>query len=114
MYKVSVTLNYDIPQEDIDTLIDMAGYGINYWARTAEVDEHTYTVQWDDDLEQPRKAVVSHQSLADALVWVATNHFGYVGDYARDYFKEEDAGNIDGDLADVVVQIAIFGEVIYG
>lgn len=114
MYKVSVTLEYDIPQEDIDTLIEMAGYGIAYWADSAEVGTYGYYVTYTNDLDEIGTTLVSHQSLADALVKAATENFGYVGDYARDYFKELDAGFIDSELADLVVQIAIFGEVIFG
>jgi hypothetical protein len=112
-----------VPERTIDTLIEMAGYGIDYWVSTAVIDSEagTYTVVEDED---GTEHVISYYKLAETLIRVALDpSLGLRDDivgYAFEWFKQERegdefaAGEIDSDLADVVVQIAAFGEVIYG
>lgn len=117
MFNVSVTLNYSIPAQDIETLVEMAGYGIKYWAVDAE-DTGTSFIVWYEDVEGDpstiQKRTATYEELAHKLADFAANGHGYVSEYARAYFRDMDAGEIDGELADVIVQLAIFGEVIYG
>lgn len=120
---VSVTVNVEIPHGDIETLIDMAGYGVSYWANTAHDDGERYQVWYneiegDSSTEQTRTA--TYEELANALVEFAATGRGYVAEYAKQYLAERlagdeyAAGNIDSELADVIVQKVLFGQVIYG
>lgn len=117
---VRQTVKYEIPDEVIDVIIDMAGYGIAYWATSAarfpEARKYKVYVAEDDET-----FTVSYNELAEALVQVATRDSGsYVDSYARQTLmeiqdgEEFPGGDIDADLADVIVQLAIYGEVIYG
>lgn len=116
---VKIEKTYVIPEDIIDTIIEMGGYGIGYWAVEAYADHaaQTYTVVEEDG----NKFELTFQQLANALVLIGTrNSPNYVDQYAQRTLREiEDGekypgGDIDSDLADVIVQIAYFGEVIYG
>lgn len=118
-YKVEVKIEktYDITDEIIDVIIEGAGYGIAYWAD--ELTQHSDRISIH--IPEDGYRVVSHQKLAEALVHIGTrNSPNYVDQYAQRTLREiEDkerypGGDIDSDLADVIVQIALFGEVIYG
>lgn len=117
MYNVSVTINHAVTDDDMATLVEMAGFGIAFWAYNAQWDDDTYTVWYEDIEGDPTtmtKRSASGQELADALAYIAQESNGYVGDYARSYLREGDAGHIDSELADAVVQQALFGRQIYG
>lgn len=105
-----------IPDEDIEVLIEMAGYGISYWANSAVVDSEarTYTVTADEEGAEP--VAMTYGAIAETLVKVAFSRLGetYVSDDAREYFKDMDAGVFDADLGDVVIQLTAFDELIYG
>lgn len=120
MVNATVTVTVEVPDSDIGDLIETAGYGIGYWASSATVDEdnRTYTITENDegDFEEH---VVTYDQLAEAISKVASGDGAMAGfcidyivttkngyEYATEYF--------DSDVADVVVQTAIFGEPIYG
>lgn len=127
-FHVMVEKDYDISDQFIlDAIIDPAGYGINYWANLAEIDEEarTYTVR---DMFGDFNAVqISFDTLAKTLIDIAY-HPEEVGldystewsDWAREALWEIEhsephpGGSIDSELADVIVQIAAFGELMYG
>lgn len=119
MINISVTLNFDIPDWDVEALIESAGYGIGYWAsEILDNGDHTVTVVYKedpDDFESTSKAVnLSYGALVRALATIAENDELDVAVYARRYFMEGDSGHIDSELADAMVQTAIFGSVTYG
>jgi hypothetical protein len=119
--KISIEL--EVSDEDIINMIDTAGYGIGYWAEYGEVDEkaRTYMVtpSYDDKRED---FTVGFDDIVRVLVEVAMggHKVGYPRQYAMEWLQEVKAGNkyaggeLDTDIMDVVIQIAIFGEVIYG
>lgn len=123
--KFTAAVEFDIDVETIETLIDMAGYGIDAWARWANWDQEkrTYTVHfWEDpDVESPMKVVpLSYRQIGHALVKLATNPTAYnigahsdVADYLGRWVTSRDAGEIDSDFADAVIQVAIFDTVQY-
>ena len=47
-YTLTLTLNLNITQEQIDEIIDTAGYGIGYWAKVAIIDDDYYQVVCED------------------------------------------------------------------
>lgn len=121
-YEVSVDLSYRVSKEDMETLLEMAGYGISYWAASASVEATGYRVLDSDEAQKDLLededfdwAFASFEKLAEALVKIGTGEFvsGY-REYAADYLAEQDAGHIDADLADHVVQYAIYGEIVFG
>lgn len=112
-YNIEVNQTFTVTEEDIETVVEMAGYGINYWASSATFEDGEYTITDAEDEEVINSCTA--EELAEALVKIGTGQFqsGYQ-EYASDYLKHSDAGFIDADLADHVVQYAIFGDVIYG
>jgi len=122
MVNVTTTTTLNVSDEDIETIIEMAGFGIAYWASAATVDSEarTYTViEQDADTAHS----ITYDRLANVIIEIATgqHQVGYTRAYAENYLRElrdpETAeyagGHIDSDLADVIVQIAALGEVTY-
>lgn len=107
-------------------ILDTAGYGIAYWASKATVDKEarTYTVWWYDGDDYPASQVVTFDELTEAFNKLLMNDEPrLVGSYVHKYFLYAyadrdvngiDAGHIDAEAADVLVQVAMFGEVIFG
>jgi hypothetical protein len=124
---VQVSRSYEIPDEDVETVIEMAGYGMVGWALRGENDseKRTYTVTLDptaaEEADKPLEFTLTYDQIAQTLADVAfkkpldgLSDSAAVRDYAVDYFAELDAGEIDADLGDVVIQLAAFGELIFG
>lgn len=115
-----------ITAENVDDVMTTAAYGgITYWADEptpedfagAKPGEHTIR-----EKETGKVFQLSPNKIRQAIVEVAegmhTNDT--IRDYVRsafDYWTEEDGidcGDIDADAADCIVQVACFGEVVYG
>jgi len=123
--KFQATIDVELTDDDFETIIDMAGYGIDGWSRWAEHDDekHTYTVHfWEDpDVESPMKSVtLSYRQIGEALVKLASNPGRYnvgtgsvLGEYLLGWLRSQDAADIDSDVADAVIQVAIFNTVQY-
>ena len=127
--KRTMEIDLEVSQESIDQIIESAGYGIGYWASAAVVDEHarTYTITESEEGDYD-KHVVTYDQLVEAF-WKIANPGrsikglgkmtrGYALDAVMDGIQngkgDIDAGHVDSDLADHIVQVAIFDEVIYG
>lgn len=122
--KIEYTLG--VPMEDVQCLIEMAGYGISYWASKAvdDPEARTYTVTGEDPEKDGNVTkMLSYQDLADTLVKLGTRQVPEVSymfsEHAEQYLNsliagDPDAGIFDSELADVVVQLSMFGEVVYG
>ena len=99
--------------------------GINYWARVLEYkfgfvglssgDGSAYARILDAEGEEH---IVTLDKIASALNKIVKNE---VPGLASDYVKmiaganfTNDAGDLDAELCDVIFQVAIFGDVIYG
>lgn len=99
-------------REFVNDLIDMAGYGIGYWAASAVIDDEaeTYTVTEGDEFGDGKVAVLTHAS----ILYAANTIVGGGCDVRRDIVNSIRERDADSDAADVVIQQAMFGEVIYG
>lgn len=120
---------YNVTDEEIEDIIEAAGYGMNYWAVRGEVDSEarTYTVTTDPDLIDDEEPVtVGYDQLLEVAFRIAGGQYE-VNDGIREYFydwheallADDDesqyaGGYIDSDAGDVLVQIAIHGEIVYG
>ena len=131
---VNISQTITVPDAHILTLIEMAGYGIAYWAKkaTLDVEYRTYTVHPDDEAQaddpemRPRR--LKFEWIAKRLVQLGSNpaELGFhpdaaVAKYARQYVgllatseAEYADGEIDSDLADAVLQLTFFkGKVVF-
>lgn len=123
---VVAQLELDIPDDTIEVLLEMAGYGIAYWASSLDYRDGKVTIidREPDDEGEGKTYTCDYADLAEALVNLGTGVFpSAYQDYAARYlsemldpnlFAEDASGNIDSDLADHVVQYAVLGELIYG
>ncbi|ATW61346.1 hypothetical protein SEA_ALSABER_72 [Streptomyces phage Alsaber] len=128
-----------VTDENVQDIIDTASYGgITYWALEPTETEFaglpegkTYTIVEGEDgswLGGEREVegvhYLSRDDIRNAYAklldldqrFVNREIHGYILDSWRDRTERDgiDAGHIDAGAADVIVQVAIFGEVIYG
>lgn len=116
----------NITAENVKDVMETAAYGgITYWAREpdqAEFDAapkgaHTIAEDGEDNVFYLTPAKI-RQAIVEVAEGKHTNDT--VRDYVRsafDYWTPEDGidcGDIDADAADCIVQVACFGEVVYG
>lgn len=122
-----------------DILTTAVEGGINYWA---EVSDYTwdfdnpgvafvrvYCIEDDDvirvdaakrgDLTPPEGVPVDIEKIAKAIArildpQIPTDLSATNVKMIRDASKENDAGDVDADLADCIMQVAVLGDVIYG
>jgi hypothetical protein len=114
----TVTITAVIDRQFILDVIDAAGYGIGYWADAAEVDEESdvYRVREVTTYESvgvPRQTtehVITFEALAQALGKLAADGWQSI----QQGLAERDAGHIDSQGGDAAVQMAAFGELVYG
>ena len=100
----------------IEGAICTAGYVISYWASHAAWDDEleTYIVT---EAEDEIVYVLTYKSIWAALKKIAGGKSGVnneITGYAKSALKNMDGGDIDGDLADCMIQIAAFDELVYG
>lgn len=114
---VRITIDVKVTDEDVDSLIDAAGYGMNYWCQHAHIDTDakTYTIHPHDsviDGEQVKKEHVV--TFADIRKSIGTL---YGEDRLPTWFEQELlSGDMAGDseVGDMIVQHAAFGEIVFG
>ncbi len=121
-----------LTDENAQDIIDTASYGgITYWAgqpTQAEFDalpeDKTWTIVDAEGAEDERQAFYlnaddireAYSRLLDIeQPYVNRTIHGYIIDSYRDRDLDGiDCGHIDADAADVIVQLACFGEIVYG
>lgn len=113
------TLDHIITEDQFLDLVDTAGYAIGYWADRAEVHWGTadkkYSV-WEDDEDNTRHDITPGM-VERAMVDIYTGKIAVgkgILDSVTSAIMEEEYGEVDGDAADVIIQVAAFGEIIYG
>jgi hypothetical protein len=120
---------YKVTDSEIEDIIETAGYGMNYWAVRGVVDSdaRTYTVTTDPDLiDDELPVTVTYDHLLEVALRIAEGAY-QMNDSIRESFgqwhddivaDDEESqwagGSIDSDAGDVLVQIAIHGEIVYG
>jgi hypothetical protein len=110
-------------KEALENICDDAGMSISYWARTAHHDNEnqTYAITLLPDCVDETAGIVSktitYQDLLDATRKLATGEVE-ANNYTRSTCQEIIAGqddiDYDGTDADVIVQVALFGEIVFG
>jgi hypothetical protein len=123
------TTMYKVTDSEIEDIIETAGYGMNYWAVRGVVDSEarTYTVTTDPDLIDDEEPVtLTYDHLLEVAFRIAEGAYQMnnsiresFGQWHDDIVADDDesqwaGGSIDSDAGDVLVQIAIHGEIVYG
>ena len=132
-----ITIQQDVvvTNQDMDDILDTAGYGINYWATSMTVPEEeghlgeyatenvsrggTLIITMDEPIEKgaPMQYEMKKEDLLRGIRM-------YLQDPQRPYnilwFNDKtgktelDTGNVDAVVADMIVQYALFNEVVFG
>lgn len=112
---------FEVDASIIEDLLEEAGYSIGYWADSADVDtkRQTYTVV-ETEAHNSYETAVEHsipfQKIAQALTDLATG-MADVNVAIQQQLADVLSGkrdDVDSEAADCVVQVAVFGEIIYG
>lgn len=123
MPTATVTLNFtiDLDDDQLESILDSSSLGINYWTEEADIvseeDELPYLrikAAGEEDIDY-----VSKENLETAIVKVLERSAtpGFSGDARNDLIDclhNDCIDAIDPDTANQLVQIACYGEVIYG
>jgi predicted MarR family transcription regulator len=112
---MQVTLEFQLNHENFIDIIDTACYGaIEYWAEEVEYAAGTLSISCEEGAE------IHEIEMADMEKAIAKIMEGRVsisdsirGDVTS-AIREDDYGYIDSNAADAIVQIACFGEIVYG
>lgn len=130
----TVTVSAPITDEMVDIVLVTAfdgNYGsCHYWADLNRIERYSNGVEWwkqvtfTDALERDEgngdtktytvnaeQIVTAMQKFLDANSHMANDT---ITGYIRRAVMENDPGMIDGDAADCIIQVAAFGEVVYG
>ncbi len=108
------TITFDLAPEDFDCIIDMAGYGVGYWASAMESTDtgcHFTDAGGDRKKFFVTPAMVEKAAL-DLCVKAPLND--YYMQAIRQLVIKGDASDVGSDIADAIIQQACFGQVIYG
>ena len=130
-YNISTTnANIKVTEEDIEDIMCTAlEGGINYWCHYDRNDEEYLPYMESGD--EPFSELCTKILLSGGLVWLidADYHFltldklltgiqrwidGGYDMYGAVDGDELDCGNIDSECADCIIQLALFGEIVYG
>ena len=123
----TATLTLKLTPESFSSIIEMARYGVGYWASAMSsvksdtpwegLDGFFYdkACHFTED-ESDKQFLVTPEMLAKAAVDLASN--GKLNHYytsaIQDLVCSGNTGMVGSDIADALVQQACFGEVIYG
>lgn len=103
----TIEMKIAVSEETIEDIIEMAGYGISYWARRGIVDDNIYTVVD----EYGSKFELTYDDIVNGIKLYVEN-----GNEPYNILdgNEIDSAEIDAEVADMIIQYACFGEIIYG
>ena len=121
-----ITIQQDVivTGQDMEDILDTAGYGIGYWAVHMDLAEDitkggTVRIELDEPIEDgaPTEYEMKKEDLLRGIRM-------YLQDPNKPYdilwFNEKtcrtelETGNVDSVVADMIVQYALFGEVVFG
>lgn len=117
-YTTGLVLGLDKAQ--IIETIQTAGYEIGYWAVSARfnADSETYTVHTAEaplDGDQT-KFVTTFRRIFDAVAMIANDEVKVRRDIREQCqsFLTANTDHLDGEASDVVIQVALFGKIVFG
>jgi len=126
MISIQKEISFDLISDILELVFDSAT-ALSYWMETYSVEsfrflDKTYNksikiretnVELDDE---PVKHVVTHDMVADSIQQIINGTFvpERIVKYITDAVIENDAGFIDTEALDAILQIAIYKEMTYG
>lgn len=101
-------------------LVDAAGYGIT-WADQAYLDEdaQTYTLDLDEDAAQEAgksQVTLTFQDIQAALAKLAQGGLAHqvITQACQVALEAPGEADLDSEAADCIIQVAVFGDVVFG
>ena len=113
-----LTIDYTLTDEELENILEMAGYGCNYWADEMDIADNYSSVTFHD-CEQEESHTINKDDIEKAIVKIAECK-GEIGLHVTNrhlvyqYIIDNDQTVCDSDMADWIIQTTIFGECIYG
>jgi hypothetical protein len=107
------TTTFKLSTEDLEGIMDTAGMACTYWADEIEVDGDDVRVLDADGIDHD----TDKASIERAFTLIAEGRidlWGEIRRYVESAIAENDLGWIDSYAADALLQVACFGEIIYG
>lgn len=130
VFSIDVVTSIQVTQQDIDDIMVAAlEGGITYWADAAVVPEDRRVADWGHEQIARGGVLRIHTTEPwdeDDTEWFTLTREkllngikqAYVGNYYADYDwcdgQTLDCCQVDAEVADAIVQLALFGEVVYG
>ena len=112
---MQVTLDFQLNHENFIDVVDTACYGaIEYWADEVEYAAGTLSISCEEGAEVHD---IEAADVAKAMIKIIEGKVSICDSIKSDVtsaIKEDDYGYIDSYAADAIVQIACFGEIVYG
>ena len=113
-----LTMDHVITKDQFLDLVDTAGYAIGYWASQAEVlEDPSGDVKYIVREAGNHRCTVTPAMIEQAMVDVYMGNVDIrkdIKDSVTSAIMEEEYGEIDGEAADALMQIALFGAIVYG
>lgn len=124
-FGIVAEIKVSLTQEDVDNIMVSAlEGGINYWCRKAKVVEERRCGDWGHEQIARGGALILHDAessdkwelnlekfLTGVKLWLQNNEDRY-GAVASD--GTLDPGEVDAEMADLIVQYALFGKPVFG
>ena len=116
-----------VTDENIDDIMETAGFGIFYWAEQPDSDDWDQAPEGTDfivkDSDDSQAFYFTRDDIRDAYFKCLDLDQRYFNRIIHGYFIESwrdrtdteiDTGHIDANAADCLVQVACFGTIVYG
>ena len=118
---MKLEIDFILTQGDYEGIVDMAGYGIRYWAMAGCIDNtgekgayKSYLVIDSDDEESSYSLTRDKVEQAIAQLFLKRSLNGYYMSAIDQLVLKGESSDVGSDIADAIIQQACFGEVIYG
>ena len=111
---MQVTFEFQLTHENFIDVIDTACHSIDYWADEVDYDAGTLGVSCEEGTEIHE---INRADIEKAMAKIIEGKASICDSIRADVasaIKEDDYGYIDSYAADAIVQIACFGEIVYG
>lgn len=114
----TIRMNVELTHDAIEEIIDGAGMSIGYWAIAGVVDEEAQTYRVTDGEDDGKSYTIHYSEIARAIQSLVDGDISIRDDIREaitlDLLDWDDAHRMGGEEYDVIIQVACFGEVVYG
>jgi hypothetical protein len=111
---MQVTLEFQLTQDSLDDIVDTACHCIGYWADEADYDAGTLSISAEEGAEIHEIGRADIEKAMASIIEGKVSISDSIRNDVSSAIREDDYGYIDSYAADALVQIACFGEIVYG